>query len=54
MSSKNLNTILEDLNSKNEMLNLRLKSVEKQESSMRENADKLQKEVMETLNKNKK
>ncbi|NQU97999.1 prefoldin subunit beta [Candidatus Woesearchaeota archaeon] len=46
--------IEEDLNSKKEMIELRLKSIDKQEKSMRENADKLQKEVMDEIGKNKK
>ena len=44
----------DDLKSKKEMLELRLKSVEKQEKEMREKADSIQKEVMGQLNKEKK
>ncbi|MFH1589340.1 MAG: prefoldin subunit [archaeon] len=42
-----------ELKEKKEMFDLRLKSVEKQEQNMRENADILQKEVMEELSKKK-
>lgn len=41
----------EDLKSKKEMSELRLKSLEKQEQSMREKADEIQKEVMGQLSK---
>ena len=44
----------EDLNSKKELFELRLKSIEKQEQNMRENADKIQEEVVKELNKEKK
>jgi prefoldin beta subunit len=41
----------EDLKSKKEMAEIRLKSIEKQEAGMREKADDLQKEVMKSINK---
>jgi prefoldin beta subunit len=40
-----------DLKSKKEMIELRLKSIEKQEQRLREDADVLQKEVSEKLKK---
>ena len=40
----------EELSSKKETLYLRLKSIEKQESKIREKATKLQQEVLENLN----
>lgn len=39
-----------DIKSKKEILELRLKSIEKQEQSMREKADNIQKEVMKIIN----
>lgn len=45
--------LVEELNSKKEMLDLRLKSIEKQEKSMRESADSIQKEMMVQLEKKK-
>lgn len=38
-----------ELTSKREMLNLRIKSVEKQEDKMREKASKMQSEVLESM-----
>lgn len=42
-----------DLESKKELLELKLKSVEKQEQKLREDADHLQKEVLESMKKEK-
>jgi prefoldin beta subunit len=43
-----------ELSSKKEMLELRLKSVEKQENKIKQQADDLQKEVLAEMQKNKK
>jgi prefoldin beta subunit len=43
--------IKEELESKNKILNLRVKTIEKQESSLREKLDKLQEEVMKSMKK---
>ncbi|MBC8495402.1 prefoldin subunit beta [archaeon] len=45
------NKLENDLKEKKEMFELRLKSIEKQETSMREKADSIQKEVMEKMKK---
>jgi prefoldin beta subunit len=44
-------TLVKDLNSKKEMLELRIKAIQKQEDKLKEQASKLQKEVMEKLDK---
>lgn len=44
-------TLSDDIKSKKEILELRLKSIEKQEQAMREKADSIQKEVMKVINK---
>jgi prefoldin beta subunit len=43
-----------DLSSKKEILDLRLKNLKKQEDSLKEKAEKIQAEVIEKLNKEKK
>jgi len=54
MVSVDKKKLQEDLKSKKDMLDLRFKSIEKQEQNMRERADKIQKEVMEGIKKEKK
>ncbi|MBU1201318.1 MAG: prefoldin subunit [Nanoarchaeota archaeon] len=43
----------EDLKSKKEIVELRLKSIEKQEQKMRQDADSLQKQIMDKIKKKK-
>ena len=43
--------LIKDLNSKKEMNDLKVKTLEKQENQMKEKASKMQAEVMEQLNK---
>ncbi|MBR9692247.1 prefoldin subunit beta [Candidatus Woesearchaeota archaeon] len=50
MVSAKKEDLLKDLNSKKELIELRIKSVEKQESKMKEKASAMQSEVMEKLN----
>ncbi|MBC8500551.1 MAG: prefoldin subunit [Nanoarchaeota archaeon] len=54
MVSVDKKKLQEDLKSKKDMLDLRFKSIEKQEQNMRERADNIQKEVMEGIKKEKK
>ena len=45
------NELKSDLNSKKEMLELRIKTMEKQESQVREKASKLQSEILKNIKK---
>lgn len=45
--------ISEELSSKKELLELRIKTIEKQESSLKEKAEEMQKNIMEDLKANK-
>src|SRR3989344_825117 len=49
MVSAKTEKLVEDLSSKKETLQLRIRSVEKQEASMRERAEQVQKEVLEAM-----
>jgi len=51
MVSANKEDLLKDLKSKKEMVELRIKTLEKQEDKMREETAQLQKEVMEKMSK---
>ena len=46
MVASNKDDLKKDLDSKKEVLNLRIKNIEKQEDKIRENLNKLQKEVL--------
>lgn len=46
--------VKKDLNSKKEIIGLRIKNLEKQETNIREKVQKLQEEIMKEMNKNKK
>ena len=49
MVAMDKNDLTKDLNDETEMLNLRIKSIEKQENKLKERAQELQKEIMKEL-----
>lgn len=51
MVSSNKDDLKKDLESKKEVLNLRIKNLEKQEEKIKENASKLQAEIMKNIKK---
>ncbi len=51
MVGSNKKEIEKDLNSKEEIFNLKIKNIEKQESKLRERAKEIQKEILESMNK---
>lgn len=51
MVSSDKKEIEKDLNSKEEIFNLKIKNIEKQESKLRERAKEIQKEILESMNK---
>lgn len=51
MVSSNKEDVKKDLDSKKEVLDLKIKSIEKQENQLREKASKMQEEVLSEINK---
>jgi prefoldin beta subunit len=49
MVSSDKDSLKEDLNNKKEMLNIRIKSLEKQEQQLKDKAEQMQKEVMKSI-----
>jgi prefoldin beta subunit len=52
MIESDVNSLKEDLKSKKEVLELRIKNIEKQEDKLKDKAKSVQEEVMKDLNKN--